>query len=595
MEPNLYQIAEHQTVERILNAFIRERGDATLFAESDDALVRWMDSQEPGATWLSLPLPKRRAKLLGIVTYSSVLGHHRYGKQFWFADADQRVTPVPSATQLITWMVEELAGEGEAEPVAELLAQIQNSIEKTALYLEHALAHGVRDGWDLHPEERLKWMEQRLLSGHPFHPTPKSSEGFSTEDLRRFAPELQASFPLHFFALHPDWIDEEWTEGTAPAKASILPPDVAVRTARAIPEGYRLLPMHPWQAAYVRRFLAWRTGLEQGFIIDLGQLGPEVYPTSSVRTVWNARYPYSFKLPLHVRITHFVRENTAEQVKRSLDASRVMAVLRQAWPHASMSVLAEAGALRFNPPADLGGEYSPASFNVLLRENPDLAKGRTPLVVASLLECWPNQSEPPLLQAIRQAVGVPEGPIPSEHLATWLCKYVEVVFLPALDLFANEGVSLEAHVQNSLLHLEQGWPDHFYVRDMEGISINRDLAESKGYYDGAITPDSPVLYSGEQAWERLQYYLITNHLGHLLHVIAYYGRWCEREAWAVVRDRLEREKEVASPLMCQVLERLLGAPVIRAKANLLSRFQNRSDSAVYLDLINPMHSEVKAK
>jgi siderophore synthetase component len=130
---------------------------------------------------------------------------------------------------------------------------------------------------------------------------------------------------------------------------------------------------------------------------------------------------------------------------------------------------------------------------------------------------------------------------------------------------------------------------------MEGISINRDLAEAKGYYDGAITPDSPVLYSGEQAWERLQYYLITNHLGHLLHVIAYYGRWCEREAWAVVRDRLEREKEVASPPMRQVLERLLGAPVIRAKANLLSRFQNRADSAVYLDLINPMYSEVKAK
>ncbi|MFC7439775.1 IucA/IucC family protein [Laceyella putida] len=594
MEPNLFRIAEHQTVERILNAFIRERGSRLTFAESDETLIRWANAQDPQARWMSLSLPKRQVKLLGKMTYRSVFDHHHYGERFWVAGADQRVTPV-TATQVIRWILEELAEGEESGPVEALLSQIQNSIEKTALYLERALTQGVRDGLDLNPEARLRWMEQRLLYGHPFHPTPKSSEGFSTEDLRRFAPELQAAFPLHFFAVHPDWMEEDWTGDVALPNERVVSAEVAAASHGAIPKGYRLLPMHPWQAAYVRRFQAWQAGMEQGKIIDLNQMGPDVFPTSSVRTVWGARYPYSFKLPLHVRITHFVRENTTEQVKRSIDASRVVRELRKAWPYPSMSILAEVGALRFHPPAGIDDAYPLASSNVLLRENPDLTGGQVPLVVASLLECWPNQSEPPLFQAIRQAVQLPHGPIPARKLADWLRKYVEVVFIPALALFADEGVSLEAHVQNSLIHLEQGWPAHFYVRDMEGVSINRELAKAKGYYHGAISPDSPVLYSEEKAWERLQYYLITNHLGHLLHVLAYYGEWSEQEAWAVVRGQLDKQKAVGSVQLSRVIDQLLGASALRAKANLISRFQNRGDSAIYLDLPNPMKGEVKAE
>ncbi|SEN05376.1 IucA/IucC family protein [Lihuaxuella thermophila] len=590
MKQQAFRIAEHQTVERILNAYVRESGSRLTFSAED----YYTDDR---ANWMILELPKQKCKLLGTITYFSEFGHHHYGEKFWLIQPDQSIEPVDSAIRLAEMIVEEIDTDPESGNKEELLSNIQNSMEKTALYLEKALHQPQKDGWGLDREERLRWMEQRLLLGHPFHPTPKSSEGFTNEDLQKYAPELQAAFPLHFFAIHPDWIEEDWTSDIALSNDQLFPSEVCRQLKDFISEGYRLFPMHPWQAEYVLKYDVWQKGVKQGKIVNLNRLGPDVFPTSSVRTVWSPHFPYTVKLPLHVRITHFVRENTPEQVERSIDASRVITHLRKTWTYPSLTVLAEVGSLQFRPPKSVHANgYPLAASNVLLRENPDLSGGRVPLVVASLLERWPNQSEPPVFAAIRQAAGVPAGKIPDLKLAEWLNKYLEITLIPVLELFADEGVSLEAHVQNSMMHLENGWPDHFYVRDLEGVSISKDTARTKGYVGSLLTPDSPVLYTEEKAWERLQYYFIVNHLGHLIYVLSYYGKWSEKEAWGVVRRLLEKQQPSASPRMRTYIDRLLQTPTLRAKANLISRFQNRADSAIYVDLPNPIiSSEVKVK
>lgn len=597
MEQQAFRIAGHQTVERILNAFIRENGSRLTFSEEDSNVKSWALKTDPRARWMILELPRQKCKLLGTITYFSEFGHHHYGEKFWEVRSDHTIIPVESVIRLAELILGEIGRDSESGNQEELLSQIENSMEKTALYLENALDQSPADGFNLDREERLRWMEQRLLFGHPFHPTPKSSEGFTNEDLQKYAPELQASFPLHFFAIHPDWIEEDWTNEIALTNEQLFPSEVCRQFKDLLSEGYRLFPMHPWQAEYVLKFDVWKKGIKQGKIVNLNQLGPDVFPTSSVRTVWSPHFPYTLKLPLHVRITHFVRENTPEQVERSIDASRVVTHLRKTWKYPSLSILAEIGSLKFRPPKSIDAtNYPLAASNVLLRENADLSGGRVPMVVASLLECWPNQSEPPMFAAIRQAVNVPNGKIPGQKLAEWLRKYLDITLMPLLDLFANDGVSLEAHVQNSMVHLEEGWPSHFYVRDMEGVSIDKEIARSKGYDNGLLSPDSPVLYTEEKAWERLQYYFIVNHLGHLLYVLSYYGEWSEKEAWEIVRQQLEKKKYSCSSRMRMVIDRLLQAPTIRVKANLISRFQNRADTAIYLDLPNPMtSSEVKAK
>ena len=45
---------------------------------------------------------------------------------------------------------------------------------------------------------------------------------------------------------------------------------------------------------------------------------------------------------------------------------------------------------------------------------------------------------------------------------------------PLTRLLLRHGIALEAHTQNSLVALDDGWPARFVVRDLEGVSLNRD-------------------------------------------------------------------------------------------------------------------------
>ncbi|WP_406693126.1 IucA/IucC family C-terminal-domain containing protein [Saccharopolyspora sp. ID03-671] len=143
-------------------------------------------------------------------------------------------------------------------------------------------------------------------------------------------------------------------------------------------------------------------------------------------------------------------------------------------------------------------------------------------------------------------------------------------------MFTEDGVGFEAHVQNSLLHTDNGWPNRFCVRDMEGTSADRERVA-----DGVLPPGSPVLYDDAEAWLRLRYHLVTNHLGHLVAVLGRCTPAGERRLWSVVREFL-------GGLPGRYAAELREAPTLPAKANLLSRFAERGESPLYVDIPNPI-------
>jgi L-2,3-diaminopropanoate---citrate ligase len=117
---------------------------------------------------------------------------------------------------------------------------------------------------------------------------------------------------------------------------------------------------------------------------------------------------------------------------------------------------------------------------------------------------------------------------------------------------------------------------------MEGTSVSWPRWAAGGLCD-VIPADSPVLYDDAEAWLRLKYYAITNHLGHLVHVLARHTRVGESELWWVVRDvvRTAQRDRYANDL--------LESPVLPAKANLISRFTGRGERPRYVDIPNPMY------
>jgi siderophore synthetase component len=158
----------------------------------------------------------------------------------------------------------------------------------------------------------------------------------------------------------------------------------------------------------------------------------------------------------------------------------------------------------------------------------------------------------------------------------WLRRYLAISLLPLLEIFDRDGVGFEAHAQNSLLHTDGGWPTRFWVRDMEGTSVSR-----KRLRRGAVAPNSPLLYDDDEAWLRLRYYAVTNHLGHLIAVLGQYTDADESFLWRGVREVLAAARNATAT-------DLLARPTLPAKANLVSHFAGRGETPLYVEVPNPL-------
>jgi siderophore synthetase component len=596
------RVAEQAAIERLLNSYLRETGapDPRVPVELLSAAgvpIDVLQVMRADGAPMFLPLPKSGGALLGSITWASPSGHHRFGARLWYQAPEGALGgPLENAARLAQLLVEELAasepeGELRRHRSRELLSQIFNSIDKTALYVERYPR--VSKALDTEAPGAFIAAEQRILLGHPFHPTPKSSEGFTAGDLDRYAPELGASFQLHYLAVMPELVREDFLPG---AREEVLPVDACSEAPRrsAVRPGWCLLPCHPWQAAALRQTPGFRSLLEEGSVVELGPLGGPVRPTSSVRTVLVEEHPFFLKLPLGVRITNFVRTNPPEQLERSLDASRVVAALQARLRQPGFTILREVGWRALSPRGwePEARQVLAAGTGVLFREAPPCGGAHPPLVVAALLEPSLDEDGPLLVHAVRRAAHRESGPLSPAAVGAWLRRYLQVSLVPLLTHFVHEGLSLEAHVQNSLVVLEEGWPTRFYVRDLEGTSLSQERAARHGLYGGLLAETSPLLYGDAEAWQRLLYYFFVNHLGHLLATLGHATAVPEHHLWGVVRDGVESlSKGLRAAGGGRYVDELLDGPTWPAKANLRSRFLERAERPLYLPIPNPLCKE----
>lgn len=553
------EYAEFAALGALLNTFLRESG------EHDPRVA-------PGNPAFQVRLPAAERVLFGLMIHWSPMGHHIYGSTIMMSALNSGEPYQASHQEIVEALLTQAASAASADSIGALVEQIADSVRRVTRYLDRD-----RPVRPIASAELTRYAEQSLLLGHPMHPAPKSAEGFSDQDAARYAPELGARFQLHYFAITPELLHERRA-----APGPWIPDAVSQAASGKLvgaQQDFQLLPVHPWQAQFLRTHPKVRDWEAGGKLLALGPLGAPVYPTSSVRTVCDPAFPAAWKLPLHVRLTNFYRTNPYDHIQRATDASRLLGALRETWTYPGFEMLIETG---YRTVAD---PELTADMAVLFRENPFVESSAAPQVVAALLEQRPR-GEPDLAGYVRQAAGAdePRAPVDTEVIAEWLRRYLAISILPVLTLWTEHGVSLEAHAQNSLVHLQGGWPVRGYVRDMEGVSVS----SPRWAADELLTTESPLRYDESDAWQRLRYYLITNHLGQLVHVLSRCGLAEEKQLWGVVADALAAEETFAGQGDHGYLLQLRQCPALPAKANLLSRLAQRSETPLYIDLPNPM-------
>lgn len=569
--------AKQATLRALLNSYLRETGCFDPRCESSGLDVALLDEGDE----MRIPLSHCHGNMIGTLRYFSTLGQHRYGAAFYLRNARGRVTPL-DMQDVIQHLLEELSPHDESNTheirLWDMREKINNSFSRMAAYID-AFHHDNPEGRP--PALDFISAEQSLLLGHPFHPFPKCSEGVERRPFIGFSPELGACFQLHYLAIHRALLMEDWIGAPASGVAHTVLNVARERLGKSF-DDYAIVPVHPWQAAYLLHQEDVRSLLARDCIVDLGVAGPMAYPTSSVRSVWVPETGYGYKLPLQVRITNLIRENTLEQSQRTLDAARVIQHLSDELQTERFKVVLETGYQTLRADYLELAPHRASSFTVIYR--PMSVDERRTFVMASLLEAYPGHDEPKLIAAIRQSRG---GLM--VDLYQWFEVYLDISMLPLLSILARTGVSFEAHLQNAKVTLDNGWPSVFHVRDLEGVSIDRANVESSAWSQAiGIAPDSPLLYPTEEAWSRTQYYFFVNHLGALVNTLADYLGVDEGAFWRLTATVLERERIGAGTTLRGYIDALLQNHHWPAKANLKSCFQQRGDTPLFIDVINPI-------
>ncbi|MEU6572363.1 IucA/IucC family protein [Streptomyces sp. NPDC046805] len=378
--------------------------------------------------------------------------------------------------------------------------------------------------------------EQSLITGHPYHPAPKARGAGPVAAWLPYAPEAHARFPLALLGVREDQVVEEGDTSALDA--------LATRDARGVPgtvpPGYRLLPAHPWQLDLVARDLA--PAFADGRLVRLGTTAFEAWPTAAVRTLYEPRRDLFLKFSLDVRITNDIRRLWRHDLRK----------LRRTDAAAAHALAAFDG-----PAAWLGDRgYRTAAFAfeelaVLVRDGlrGHLLPGATPLLAAGLAEGFEGS---PLA-----ATAEPEA---------WWEAYLGQVVPPALAAFADHGVVLEAHLQNTLVAVDaSGMPVQALFRDAEGVKLLPDVSREAG-------------------WERLVYCLVVNHLSEIAAALAEHHPGLD--PWPAARRAFARD--LARHDLAEIAA-LLVSPTLPGKTNLLLRWTGADGAdARYRPLRNPL-------
>ncbi|MFE5757897.1 IucA/IucC family protein [Streptomyces massasporeus] len=606
--PDPHTVAQAATVENLLRCWARET-----------------DQPAPADGVLRIPLPATGTTLLAPVRYWSPTGWHRFGPPR-LADAPDHAPPADAVT-IAALLTRETSSDGsgigpahDSVPTgapspatagfgdgAGLVAGVADSLRRVAGFVT-ARREAPADGPDL-----FLSAEQALVLGHPLHPSPKSREGLSDAEALLYSPELHGSFPLHWMAVAHSVLatDSSWTERGRPVAAPRLTARLA-GTAPALPDGYAFLPLHPWQAHQIRHRAETAALLDAGLLRDLGTHGPPWHPTSSVRTVYRTHAPAMLKLSLGLRITNSRRENLRKELHRGVEAHRLLrSGLAQQWRavHPGFDIVRDPAWLAVDTP---DGVPVPG-LDVVIRHNPFLPTDDVSCVAGLLsprpcsptpLEGVPGRTEkhgPALRSRLAEVVtrlarrtGRPRGAVAAE----WFLRYLAHVVRPVLWLDGEAGIALEAHQQNTLLLLDpDGWPTGGRYRDNQGYYFRESRRAELDARLPGIGERSDTFVRDEVTDERLAYYVAVNNVFGLIGAFGAQGLADERLLLAAFRRFLGDVASGPAALRTSLPARLLDSPVLRCKANLLTRLHGLDElvgpvdtQSVYVTIANPLHS-----
>ncbi|MFG6116120.1 IucA/IucC family protein [Halobacillus sp. MO56] len=565
-------IAENATMQSFLNCYLKETGNFHIESANGTVIK------------ISCPLSNQAIDLIIDVKYWSETGRHLFEFPIHYRTGEE-AKPIDYVT-LAALITKELALVNNQEAAEdELILRVILSCKNIKKYLEHRL----QDSSQL-SSSAFNYIEaeQSLIFGHLLHPTPKSKQGITEEEDNQFAPEMNGKFQLHYFWAADEQVIQDSSLSVS-AKEIVqgeLPEEELVTD-----EAGALIPAHPLQAKALLKKASVQQMLEGGTLKYLGPLGQEFTATSSFRTVYSPESKYMYKFSIPIKITNSLRMNQQKELDRGVEVSRLLQTslgdeLKRNFP--DFHVISDPAYIRVAIPGE-----EEVSLDCIIRENPFYRNDSDTILAAGLGQDHPFGEQSRLYNIIN-SVAEKENRSLQAVSEDWFKRYLSITLDPMLWLYETYGIALEAHQQNSIVQLKDGYPDFFYYRDNQGYYFRENKAGDLRQLLPTLNEKSDTICSEAIAEERLRYYFFFNHLFGVINGFGTNGLILEEDLLQVLRERLETHHKQAGDAK-PLLHSLLTNEELPSKANLLTRFHDMDElvgsletQSVYTMAANPL-------
>ncbi|MGE6630935.1 IucA/IucC family protein [Bacillus sp. NPDC077027] len=579
------QMAENATMQSFLNCYLRETG-----ADKEAKREKGAD----GTFVFIAALKHQGLELVIPIRYWSVTGRHIFAFPVLFRPQNSSTEgTILDYTTLVALCAKELLIEyGRTDAEDEFMLRIILSCRNIERFIRERRADSeALSSADFDYIEA----EQSLLLGHLTHPTPKSRQGMSEKEEADYSPELKGEFKLHYFKAHHSIVlqDSSETKSASNIMLEELKRQMPEKEAQLqqLTEGgeFVLIPIHPLQVKVVMEKDFVKEHIKNGKLTYLGELGTHYTATSSFRTIYQKEAAYMLKFSVPVKITNSLRVNKQKELDRGVEMSRILQSelglsLNERFP--SFKVIEDPAYL------SIQGEEAESGFEVVIRQNPFLHNEKGASLIAGL--CQDHAfGEKSRLSGIIHAISEKEGRSTKVVSRDWFKQYLDISLKPMLWLFETYGLALEAHQQNAVVQLKDGYPETFYYRDNQGYYYSESKKEKLAALVQNLSVRSETICSDDVAVERLRYYFFFNHLFGLVNGFGT-ARLVEEEVLLeLMRDTLlEHEKQYGRS---ELTDSLLRSKELPSKANLLTRFEDMDEltgsletQSRYTSVLNPL-------
>ncbi|GAB3475612.1 IucA/IucC family protein [Amycolatopsis cihanbeyliensis] len=309
----------------------------------------------------------------------------------------------------------------------------------------------------------------------PFHPTARAAVGWAAAELAEYGPMRRESLALAWVAVPADLLRFGGGPGSADLPAMLLTDHDRDRLAEALRglDGWRALPVHPWQLEHVlpREFPANR-------LRPLPRAG-RFHPTAALRTLGSAtENGVHVKLPLGIATLGAARLLPPRYLDNGERAERTMRTLLAADPLLRHRVALCDERTWCGWHAAEGDEFAdrPGQLAAQVRRYPPIEPDALALPMAALAAHeWDHLS----------------GLIDREPVA-FFTETAEIFLKVALG-FLRYGVLPELHGQNVVLVLRAGSPVRLVLRDHDTLRLHPAWMAAAGVPDPGyrVKPGAP--------------------------------------------------------------------------------------------------------